>query len=224
MQIRLILQARLNSSRLPGKVLLPVGGLPLVVLCARRAMTCGYPLVAVTSDQASDDPLVSVLDEHGIAYERGDLDDVLSRFVMASRDMDDSDLVVRLTGDNPCVDGDFIQDLLTFHVAHGHPYTRTLSPDDGLPYGLSAEIITAGGLRAIAAANPTAAHKEHVTLAWTESGDYQLFKNGTGADLSHLRVTVDTPEDYQLACRIFEGDAAQSIATPWQTLITRAAL
>ena len=218
MNVRLILQARLSSSRLPGKMLLPVGGVPLVVLCAKRAMSSGLSIVVAISDQTSDDPLAHVLGQHEIQYMRGDLDNVLGRFMTASDDMGDDDLVVRLTGDNPFVDGRFIDDVLEFHQAHGEEYTRTLSPQDGFPYGLSAEVVKVGSLRRIASSNPSDVEKEHVTFALTQSGEYTLYSNEK-SDLSHLRVTVDTFEDYLRVCRVFDGINQDVLSVGWQDLI-----
>lgn len=218
MRTKVILQARLNSSRLPGKMLLPICNLPLVVLCAKRASNSGFELLVATSNQKSDDPLVKILKDHNIEYMRGDLDNVLDRFVKATEDMDDGDLVVRLTGDNPLVDGDFINEIVKFHVKHDHNYTRTLSPQDGFPYGVSAEVISVSALRSIANSNISEWHKEHVTIELTEKGNYALYTN-KGDDLSYLKVSIDTFDDYLRVNQIFEGCAEDIELVPWRQLI-----
>ena len=118
-KIRAVLQARLSSSRLPAKMLLPVCGMPLIVLCARRATIYGVDVIVATSTDPSDDLLVQTLENYDIPFQRGDLNNVLDRFIQASNDLAEDDLVIRLTGDNPVVDGGFLDELLVFHHAHG---------------------------------------------------------------------------------------------------------
>lgn len=220
-KIRIILQSRLNSSRLPGKMLLQIGGYPLVVLCAKRCASANMELVVATSDERSDDPLVETLKKYNIQYVRGDLDDVLGRFIKASEDLNDKDILVRLTGDNPFVNAEFVKQLVNFHFENKKEYSRTLSPDDGLPYGLSAEVVTVGALREIHNGNPDKDQKEHVTLALAQKGDFVLFKNKGTQDLSHLRITVDTFEDYQKACRTFNACDGDVTEISWQDLVTK---
>src|SRR6267378_5723685 len=95
-----VVQARMSSSRLPGKSLLPVGGHPVAVLCAKRAANKGHRVVVAISNDARDDPLARALDAAGVALVRGSLDDVLARFVEATRHLPKDALVVRLTADN----------------------------------------------------------------------------------------------------------------------------
>lgn len=218
--IKIILQARLSSSRLPGKMLMPVGGLPLCVLCAKRAAESGHKVVVATSEEASDDPLCKALEEYGLSYVRGPLDNVLKRFIVATEELNDDDLVVRLTGDNPLVDGDFVNEIIEHHKASGAQYTRSLSPIDKLPYGISAEVIECGALRALHNSNVGEDDREHVTSYLTKKGEYNLFTSKLDEDLSHLRVTVDTPEDYDRAVALFEGQK-DPIHVPWQALIEK---
>src|SRR5690606_496067 len=104
-RITLFLQARSSSSRLPLKALLSIGGMPLSLLVARRAMNRGRPLLLATSAEASDDALAALFSGAGIPVYRGSLDDPLKRFAEAARGLRDEDWIVRLTGDNPLPDG-----------------------------------------------------------------------------------------------------------------------
>lgn len=219
-KIRLILQARLNSSRLPGKMLLPVAQTPLILLCAKRATNTGLDLIIATSDRASDDMIASLAEKEGYNCCRGDLNDVLARFVKASKDMEEEDLIVRLTGDNPFVDGAFIDDLIKFHNTHNKNYTRTLSPQDGFPYGLSAEVISVKALRKIDNIVSSQSHREHVTLKPTEEGAYELFNNNDN-DLSHLRATIDTFDDYLRVSNVFKMTSGEAEIVSWQDLVKK---
>ena len=119
---RVVLQARTTSTRLPGKVLLPVCGLPLVVLAARLAARDGIETVVATSDDPSDDRLAEALSRHGIRHVRGPLDDVLGRFIAATAALDDGDVCVRLTSDNVFPDGDFVRRLIAAAEGNSHGY------------------------------------------------------------------------------------------------------
>jgi aryl-alcohol dehydrogenase-like predicted oxidoreductase/spore coat polysaccharide biosynthesis protein SpsF (cytidylyltransferase family) len=214
--IRIVLQARTNSSRLPRKVLLPVGGLPLAVLAARRAMNGGLPLVLATSDHSDDDILARVAGQHGLDVVRGPLDDVLGRFLLAVADLPDKAICVRLTGDNCFPDGAFVAQAVSELLAAG---ADCIEPQmNGLPYGLGAEAVRVGALRRAAAATIDPYDREHVT-PW-------LIRHAappTPAPVSGpLRCTIDTPADYQRIEALF-GTVADAVAEPWPALVERLA-
>ncbi len=95
-----VLQARTNSSRLPGKSLLPLNGIPLAVLAARRAANKGCDIIVATSSAKSDDAFAALLKRNGLACYRGDLENVLERVVGALEPYEDDTLVFCLTADN----------------------------------------------------------------------------------------------------------------------------
>lgn len=211
----------MSSSRLPGKMLLPVAGRPLIKLCLERAMRDSpYDVVVVTSTDQSDDPLVSVLNEAGFNCYRGPLEDVLSRFIGATNHMNEDDLIVRLTGDNPAVDSSFIASILADHRKSKSAYTRSLSPFDGLPYGISAEVIQVGLLRRLNDQNCSSFEREHVTIHYTNAGKYHLFRSPLSQDLSHLRMTIDTQDDYVRMTKLFNSEP-DAVAVPWYSLANK---
>src|SRR5467141_1165207 len=95
-----ILQARTNSSRLPGKVLLPIKGIPLAVLAAKRAANTGRNVLIATSVEPSDDGLAALIQSHGLSCFRGSLESPLDRVVNALFAYQDQTVVFRLTADN----------------------------------------------------------------------------------------------------------------------------
>lgn len=219
---RIVIQARLSSSRLPAKTLLPVGGLPVVVLCARRAANCGGDVVVATSTDPSDDLLAGKLAEHSIKFVRGPLNDVLERFTLATADLAEQDLVVRLTADNVVPDGAFIDRLLGEFRASKCDYLGTHSPLDGLPYGLSAEVFSVSVLREAAAAARTIVEREHVTPWIRAHGtsrdvDPSLFVPGQRYD--YLRCTIDSLDDYMRIVRLFDAVKGDPVNVPWRELI-----
>lgn len=222
---RIVLQARTSSSRLPAKSLLPIGGLPLAVLCARRLAAAGHELVLATSEDPSDDLLALTTQRAGLKVFRGSLNNVLQRFVRCTADLGDEDIVVRATGDNPLPDGRFVGALIERFAAAGGDYFATTSPDDGLPYGLSAEVFRAGALRGVALATPDALDFENVTTTLRRRAGARgivakraFFEE----DLSRLRVTIDTLEDYLAMAALF-AEVGDPVAEDWKALVRRLA-
>ena len=205
MTATLLLQARTNSSRLPGKVLLPVEGVPLVVLAALRAGNTGHHVIVVTSSEPSDDALCAVLEQWDIDYFRGDLENTLKRFVDALGKVPDGQAVVRLTGDNVVPDGAFIDELLEDFRERNLEYLCCAGEASGLPYGVSAEVTRAGHLRGAHIYAETAFDREHVTPKVIERFGRTLFERYRHVAMSQYRCTVDTLDDYLQLCRIFKG-------------------
>jgi aryl-alcohol dehydrogenase-like predicted oxidoreductase/spore coat polysaccharide biosynthesis protein SpsF (cytidylyltransferase family) len=200
---RLVLQARFNSTRLPGKALLPIGEWPMVVLAAERAMRDGADLVVATSGDRSDDAIAEVCAAAGVAVFRGPLENVYERFIGATADLEDDATVVRLTADNVIPDAKFIQNIVDRLHALNATYLSPRWPDDGLPYGVMAEAFRVGDLRNARPESQDDA--EHVTPTLRRKAGNPGFSAGTS--LSHLRATVDTPDDYSRVCQVFRGQA-----------------
>lgn len=218
-----VIQARTSSGRLPCKALLPVAGMPAVVLAARRAARGGLSLVIATSDAASDDLLARTVAAAGIAVHRGPLDDVLGRFAGALTSCADDDRVVRLTADNLLPDDDFLQALLAAFDAAGGDYLGTHSPLDGLAYGLSAEVFTVAALRAAAAQATLQADREHVTPWIRRASGAPVFRwPEAPAAWARLRCTLDNFADYQMLVAAFDG-VDDPVAAPWPMLLERLA-
>ena len=220
MTTTILLQARTNSSRLPGKVLLPVEGVPLVVLSALRAGNTGHHIIVVTSSEPSDDALCTVLDRWNIDYFRGELENTLKRFVDALETVPDQQEVVRLTGDNVVPDGAFIDDLLADFRERDLEYLCCVGEESGLPYGVSAEVTRAGHLRDAHRQAETAFDREHVTPKVIERFGRTLFERYGYFAMSQYRCTVDTLDDYLRLCRVFKGlDKPQQV--PLDLLLDR---
>jgi spore coat polysaccharide biosynthesis protein SpsF (cytidylyltransferase family)/aryl-alcohol dehydrogenase-like predicted oxidoreductase len=197
-----VLQARMSSSRLPGKVLLPLGGFPSVVLAALRAGRDGTPVVVATSNEPSDEILVDILTRAGLKVVRGALEDVLTRFILATADMADDDIAVRLTADNVVPDSAFIGRVVARLKHSSDDYVGTASPQNGLPYGLSAEAFRIRALRQ-ADRKATMDHDRADVTPWmVRNACATIYSepvpDGLGA---HVRCTIDTLDDYQAMAR-----------------------
>jgi spore coat polysaccharide biosynthesis protein SpsF len=224
---RIVIQARLSSSRLPAKSLLPVTGIPVAALCALRAANHGGEVVVATSSDPSDDVLATKLAEYSIDVVRGPLHNVLARFVLATADLAACDVVVRLTADNVVPDGEFIDTLVREFRSANADYLGTHFPFDGLPYGVSAEVFTARVLRDAAEATRTTEEREHVTL-WIRSHGISKYATRSmfalGKRYDHLRCTIDSLEDYVRVAKLFDTMNGDPIKIPWRTLIEAFAL
>jgi spore coat polysaccharide biosynthesis protein SpsF len=224
-----ILQARVSSSRLPGKVLLPILGRPMILRQIERLRCAARldALVLATSTDASDDPLAEAVAGAGIAVHRGALDDVLDRFVTAAAPIEPA-WVVRLTGDCPLIDAGLIDRLVDETRAAGADYGSTaLEPT--FPDGLDAEIVRWSVLRDIAVEPRTTAEREHVTLAIHRRPErFRLHSVRGTTDLSALRWTVDEPRDLAFVTAVYEAlypaDAAFTTADVLALLARQPAL
>jgi len=214
---RIVLQARTSSRRLPAKVLLPIAGLPLALLCACRLASSGRELVLATSRDPSDDILAALAEDQGIKVYRGSLDNVAERFLMACADMNDDDLLVRATADNPVPDGSLVEAMLDDFPRTNGDYLGPGSYRRELPIGLGVEIVRLGAFRHSLLGEIVPEVAEHVTPHLSRAGsslDAPAFDRQ--GDLRPVRMTVDTLNDYLVAARAFRAHPAGA-ATPWRT-------
>ena len=201
----LLLQARTNSSRLPGKVLLPLAGIPMIVLAALRAGNSGHQVKVVTSQELSDDMLCYVLANSGIDHFRGELENTLKRCVDALRGMPDDKVVVRLTGDNVFPDGSFIDEMVEDFESRNIAYLCCGGVESGLPYGVSAEITRVGLLREAHRETQSSYDREHVTPWIISKYGQNYFEKYRSLAMAQYRCTVDTLDDYLLVANLFTG-------------------
>lgn len=198
-----LVQARMSSSRFPGKVLEPLGGMPMIAFMierVRRARTLDE-IVVVTSEDATDDPLAEALAARGIEVFRGDLDDVLKRYAGAAEAYDAS-VVVRLTGDCPLVDPTLVDEVVTTLLESGADYASNIDPPTYAD-GLDVEAFTRAALtRAHETASDQPA-REHVTL-WMRRDEAGFARVNVPAllDSASLRLTVDYPDDLEVVREI----------------------
>lgn len=193
------IQARMTSSRLPGKVLSVIGGKPSILFMVERLRRAQQldSIVVVTSDHRSDDTLVSVLDRAGVPTFRGPLEDVLSRYRKALEAYP-ADIVVRLTGDCPLIDPSIVDAVVSLQRQSGADYASNIDPPS-FPDGMDVEVFTAQSLFRASESALLRSEREHVTL-WMRSAASGLRRVNFRAfmDLSAVRLTVDYPDDLEL--------------------------
>ncbi|MDQ0466098.1 spore coat polysaccharide biosynthesis protein SpsF [Caulobacter ginsengisoli] len=203
-----ILQARMSSTRLPGKVLMPLAGAPLIVRQIERVSRAGRidRLVVATSDQPTDDPLEAAVRREGIAVFRGSLDDVQSRFIGALDAFGPADHVVRLTADCPLADWTVIDATIDAFLAADADYGSNTPAHRTYPKGLDVEVMRAEVLRQAAVEARTPEEREHVTWALHRRPDRwrQAFHSQT-AEEGEVRWTVDRPDDYAFVAAVYDA-------------------
>ena len=218
--LRVVLQARTTSTRLPAKALLPLAGMASAILAAKRAARDGLDLVFATSTDPTDDLLASLAADAGLKVFRGSKDDVLGRYAAATSDMAESDVVLRITGDDPVPDADFLRTLAAARERMKVEMLFSLSPADGCPHGLAAQAFTASALRRAAAAATAPLDREHVGPWMVRNCSSAVFADFAALDAGHLRCTLDTIDDYFDLQRLFAG-IDNPIGTPWRVLVDK---
>lgn len=201
-----IIQARTSSSRLPGKVLKPILGKPMLERVVERVAKCAkvQSIVIATSNDTSDDAVESISRGMNVACFRGDLHDVLSRYYHTAMCYEAS-TIVRITADCPLIDPQIVDATIELHFRDTNDYTSNCVPRS-FPDGLDVEVIPFAILKRAFQEARLPSEREHVTLYVNQHPD--LFRLGTlraPIDHSTMRWTVDHAEDFSFVCRIYES-------------------
>lgn len=199
-----IVQARSSSSRLPGKVLKSILGRPMILHELERLRRCESidKIVLATSTDESDDELARIVTEIGVEVYRGSLDDVLDRYYQCAK-QHWGEHVVRITGDCPVIDWRIVDAVIGKHLTEKNDYTRTT---DGFPDGLDTEVFRFSALEAAWKEAKLPSEREHVTLYIKKHSErFRLGQMDCEQDLSHLRWTVDEPQDFGLIRQVYEA-------------------
>ena len=202
-EIGIIIQARMSSSRFPGKSMYELGKNPLIHYVVKRLQKVGLPVIVCTSSEPSDDVLEKYLSSKNIPVFRGSLENVLERYIQAAEAFF-LKKVVRVTGDNPFVDVAFLQD--TLRLFENYDYVDGIYKG-GLIEGTGYELVTLSELKNIPSKEQP--HLEHVTLWLREnlkrsSRRIPLEPINENKYRNDIFLTCDYPEDLQLAGTVLE--------------------
>ena len=213
-----VIQARMGSSRLPGKVLRPLAGGTVLSWVVRAARASGVidDVIVATTNEPADAVIVTAAEALDCRVTRGPESDVLARFVAAVTGEPDDAVIVRLTADCPLLDPAVIAMAVRSFTGSGLDYLST-SYVRSLPRGLDVEVVTAGGLRAIDLVAEGFERVHVMPHFYLHPDRHQCAAVVFVPDASDLRVTLDTPDDAELIDGLVEllGDSPPS----WRRLV-----
>ena len=209
MTVATIIQARMGSTRLPGKTLMDIAGEPLLAHMVARsdAMQRSDVTVVATSTDAGDDAIAALGSARGWNVFRGSEADVLDRYVQAARDVG-ADHVIRVTADTPLVDPEEGDRVIEHHLRSGADYTHNITIWGGeTPLGCGVEAFTMGTLETSWRDGNEPHHREHVDEYVGEHPELFRIEKVVASEAVRrpdLRLTIATPEDLQLIREIYE--------------------
>lgn len=217
-----VIQARVGSTRLPGKVMYPLDGKPVIGHVIARAVEANVGrTVVATSTEPRDDVLAHCVPEYGVDLVRGSESDVIDRFRKAI-DVYEPSIVARVTADCPLLSSDHLCHVVRA-VERGADY-GTSGMARTFPSGITAEAFSASSFHTVYEKSTEPRHREHVTIYYKEhpeefevnnvvSSDF--FEDEKYQDRTDVRLALDEPNDYRLLRELFrrsEGEEALSVA------------
>lgn len=210
----IIIQARMNSTRLPGKILMSIGKKLLLehILFRLDCLIAKTKVVIATTSTPADDVVEAFCDNHNVDCFRGDEFNVLDRYYKCAVKYGFND-IVRMTGDNPFPDIEELDRLIAMHREHGNHYSECLSV---LPIGLGTEIFSFAALESSYNLSTKPHHFEHVNEYIIENKadfKYETLIVPNEKNKPEVRLTVDTQEDFELICCIAESAPDKYITT-----------
>ena len=194
-EIALVIQARMSSSRFPEKVLSPLCGTPMLLWTINYCRKINLPLFVLTSTDYSDDQLVGVLEKNDVNYHRGSLENVISRYLSFMREHQVKK-VVRISGDSPLINPDVILKVIAQDQEYADADLTTNVFPRSFPKGQSVEVIPRKSLELLSDRNLSESDIEHVTpYFYANSKEFKINNLDNDEDLSFINLSVDTKED-----------------------------
>lgn len=200
------MQARIGSSRLPGKVLKKISGKTVLEHDIDRLKRVNNidEIVIATTVKEGDSKIVDEANKLGVKFFRGSEDDVLSRYYFAAKE-NNADVVVRVTSDCPLLDSEVTEEIIKYYLDNYTKYdyvSNTL--DRTYPRGLDTEVFSFKALEKAYNEAKEKFQREHVTpFIWDKNGDFSTFQFKKYEDNSNLRLTLDTDEDLELIKEVY---------------------
>ena len=207
MNVTAIIQARMGSTRLPGKILKKVEGKPLLAIQLERLQASKEldQIVIATTNEKQDDVIAQFCEVQGINYYRGSEQDVLKRYYEAAKTFG-GEIIVRLTSDCPIIDPQIVDEVIVFYKKNRLIYDYVSNTvERTYPRGLDTEVFSFKAMEKAYFEASLESEREHVTLYLHTNPDVFSIGSWKGKeDYSEHRWTVDTPEDFELIKLILE--------------------
>ena len=199
-----IVQARMNSSRLPGKVLKKIGNLTVLDLLLSRLKMSKFvnKIVVATTTNSKDDILCQHLKGSEYFCFRGDENNVLKRY-QDVLNLIPAETTVRITGDCPLIDAQVVDEVISIYEEKQVDYASNVQPPT-YPDGINIEVIKSATLKELSKRQLNKEEKEHVTLHIRKSSQYEKANLFYRRDLSKVRLTLDEAIDFDVISNIFE--------------------
>ena len=218
----IFIQARYNSSRLPGKVLKKIKGKSILIWLIDNLLKSKIvlPIVVLTSNRKTDDPIVSYCKKKNIKYFRGDLYDVSSRFLKASIHYNQTHFI-RLSADSPLFDPCILKQALS--IANKNPNYDLITnvQKRTFPKGQSVEIIKFKALERLIKGGLSPYEKEHVTAGfYNREKEYLIYNFISNNNYKDIQLSVDTEEDFLVIESIFQEvlNTKKEIIIGWEDM------
>ena len=208
MKINISIEARMTSSRLPGKVLKPINGIPAIELMYQRIKDSKYinDIIIATTTNDTDNPLVQWCEKNNVSYFRGSEKNVYER-VLGAHQKFGTDIIVQLTGDCPLISSEIIELVVEEYLNRDYDY---VVKSREFPIGLGIAVFSKKILESVQNERElTYEDKEHVTPYLYTSGKYTIFRIPAKEKyiMPELSITLDTKEDFEVIeniCKHFD--------------------
>ncbi|MBI1911712.1 MAG: glycosyltransferase family protein [Deltaproteobacteria bacterium] len=214
-----IVQARMSSTRLPGKVMKEICGKPILWHVVNRLKSAKLvdDIVIATTTEASDNVIENWCNDNNVFCHRGSLNDVLERYYEAARKFNAS-TIVRITADCPLLDPSLVDSIIKKFSLGGYDHVSVDS--NSFPDGLDAEVFPFEALEEAHLNAKLASEREHVTpYIWKNPQIFRLSGVKSPLDLSGMRWTVDDEKDFRLVTEIYEGLKDEGFVFPMSTIV-----
>jgi spore coat polysaccharide biosynthesis protein SpsF (cytidylyltransferase family) len=212
-KVAIIIQARFGSSRLPGKALMDLGGMPVLAHVIQRCkrVTRAHQIMVATTFEPEAEAIMAIARENGAGAIQGSMEDVLGRYHVAAQGLD-AKHIVRITSDCPLIDPGVIDDLIALYFASSADYANNLEPRT-YPHGLDCEIFSRALLDKAHGAATEPRMREHVTPWMREiPGIARAHLSQTAKNLAGSRWTLDYPADLNFFRALFDAYPTASTA------------
>lgn len=195
----------MTSSRLPGKVLLPLGPQSVLETMLKRLSPLKESIIIATTNDGFEAPIIEICQKHKTKFYKGSTEDVLSRYYEAAEAFGatDNDVIVRLTSDCPFIDVDLVIAAINKFKANDYDIV-SLGPHSGFPRGLDTCVFPFSLLKLTHQKAINRSDREHVTLGMAKFKSVQVYNISAAQDFSHYRITLDESDDYKMLIKLFE--------------------
>lgn len=208
MQEFIIIQARMSSTRLPGKVMLPLCKKTVLEVMIKRLQVFNKNIIIATTNDGSEMPIVNLCKKLGLKYYKGDTNDVLSRYYEAGvkYGAEDDDIIVRLTSDCPLIDPAILKQCIEKYKKDGVDYLSNVGKKRTYPRGLDCEVFSFSTLQQAFFRAKSEYEREHVTpfIHSTHQGEFSISHLYHSEDNSKYRLTLDEKADYEAIQEVYK--------------------